>query len=115
MAGSAAAASSPRAVRVAAWRRWRRVKIGAIMGARVAEGRFLSDSGPRGTPMTPWQRLRARGAARFELEDARLDEIRAEVEANGKSHPRFEVVVKDEGGDVVARVGKVLSVRKKRA
>jgi acyl-coenzyme A thioesterase PaaI-like protein len=56
---------------------------------------------------------RGRVTARFQLDDARLAEIRAEVEAQGKSHPRFEVLVRDAGGDLVARVGKVLSVKKK--
>jgi acyl-coenzyme A thioesterase PaaI-like protein len=57
---------------------------------------------------------RGRVTARFELTDERLAEIRADLAQNGKSHPRFEVLVRDEGGDVVARVGKVLSVRPKR-
>jgi acyl-coenzyme A thioesterase PaaI-like protein len=56
---------------------------------------------------------RGRVTARFELEETRLAQIRAEVEASGKSHPRFEVIVRDEAGETVARVGKVLSVRKK--
>jgi acyl-coenzyme A thioesterase PaaI-like protein len=56
---------------------------------------------------------RGRVSARFELDDARLDQIRAEVAANGKSHPRFEVIVRDDAGETIARVGKVLSVRKK--
>jgi acyl-coenzyme A thioesterase PaaI-like protein len=57
---------------------------------------------------------RGRVTARFELTEERLAEIRAEVEKNGKSHPRFEVTVRDQEGDVVARVGKILSVRPKR-
>jgi acyl-coenzyme A thioesterase PaaI-like protein len=57
---------------------------------------------------------RGRVAARFALTDQRLEEIRAEVAAGGKSHPRFEVEVRNEDGEVVARVGKVLSVRPER-
>jgi acyl-coenzyme A thioesterase PaaI-like protein len=57
---------------------------------------------------------RGRVTARFELPEERLDQIRAEVAANGKSHPRFEAAIRDQAGDVVARVGKVLSVRPKR-
>lgn len=51
--------------------------------------------------------------AKFVVTDERLAEIRDEVEREGKSRPRFEVEVKDEEGAVVARIGKVLSVRKK--
>jgi len=57
---------------------------------------------------------RGRVTARFELTEDRLAQIRADLAANGKSHPRFEVEVRDQDGDVVARVGKVLSVRPKR-
>jgi len=57
---------------------------------------------------------RGRVSARFELPEDRLAEIRAEVARDGKSHPRFEVAVRDQEGDTVARVGKVLSVRPKK-
>jgi len=57
---------------------------------------------------------RGRVTARFQLSEERLRQISAEVAQNGKSHPRFEVDVRDQDGDVVARVGKVLSVRPKR-
>jgi acyl-coenzyme A thioesterase PaaI-like protein len=57
---------------------------------------------------------RGRVTARFELPEQRLAEIRAEVAQNGKSHPRFEATVRDQEGDIVARVGKVLSVRPKK-
>jgi acyl-coenzyme A thioesterase PaaI-like protein len=56
---------------------------------------------------------RGRVRARFELSDDDLARIRAEVESSGKSHPRFEALVLDEAGETVARVSKVLSVRKK--
>ena len=58
---------------------------------------------------------RGRVTARFELLEERLAQIRAEVAQNGKSHPRFEVTVRDQEGDIVARVGKVLSVRPARS
>ena len=51
--------------------------------------------------------------ARFELPRARVDELRAEVEAKGKINPTFEVTVVDQQGEPVARVRKVLSVRPK--
>jgi len=57
---------------------------------------------------------RGRVTARFELPEDRLAQIRAEVAEHGKSHPRFEVAIRDQDGDTVARVGKVLSVRPKR-
>jgi acyl-coenzyme A thioesterase PaaI-like protein len=57
---------------------------------------------------------RGRVSARFELPEDRLAQIRAEVTRDGKSHPRFEAAVRDQEGDTVARVGKVLSVRPKR-
>jgi acyl-coenzyme A thioesterase PaaI-like protein len=55
---------------------------------------------------------RGRVTARFELTDQRMAEIREEVDRTGKCHPKFEVVVRDDAGEAVARVGKVLSVRK---
>ena len=58
---------------------------------------------------------RGKVTARFEITDEQLARIRAEVAQVGKSHPRFEVIIQDQQGHAVARVGKVLSVRKKRA
>ena len=51
--------------------------------------------------------------ARFELPRERVEELRAETQLKGKINPRFEVTVVDEGGEPVARVQKVLSVRRK--
>jgi acyl-coenzyme A thioesterase PaaI-like protein len=51
--------------------------------------------------------------ARFEVTDEQLATIRAEVDRAGKSHPRFEALVRDDAGEVVARVGKLLSVRRR--
>jgi len=53
--------------------------------------------------------------ARFTLSDEQLATIHAEVAQSGKSYPQFETTVVDEQGEVVARVGKLLSVRKKAA
>jgi acyl-coenzyme A thioesterase PaaI-like protein len=52
--------------------------------------------------------------ARFELTDEALARIRADVEKEGKAHPRFEATIVNESGDLVARVTKTLSVRKRR-
>lgn len=51
--------------------------------------------------------------ARMEMPKERVDQVRAEVLSQGKAHPRFEVEVKSLDGEVVARIGKVLSVRPK--
>jgi acyl-coenzyme A thioesterase PaaI-like protein len=52
--------------------------------------------------------------ARFELPKAKVAELKAEVEAKGKINPTFEVTITDDDGELVARVRKILSVRKKR-
>jgi acyl-coenzyme A thioesterase PaaI-like protein len=51
--------------------------------------------------------------ARFELTDETLETIRAGVELEGKVNPTFEVTIRDDDGNAVALVKKVLSVRKK--
>src|SRR6266478_714398 len=56
---------------------------------------------------------RGKVKARFELPRMRVEEVRAETQEKGKINPRFEVTVVDEGGEPVARVQKVLSVRRK--
>ena len=55
---------------------------------------------------------RGRVKARFELPRARAQELRAEVDEKGKITPAFEVTVTDEQGEPVARVRKVLSLRR---
>jgi len=50
----------------------------------------------------------------FELPLERLDEIRRQVEIDGKSYPVFVVHLKDESGEVIAEVEKTLSVRQKK-
>ena len=51
--------------------------------------------------------------ARFELPPERVEEIRAAVDAAGKTEPRFTVQVLSEEGEVVAEVEKLLYVRRK--
>lgn len=51
--------------------------------------------------------------AQFRLTDAHLDDIREQLKTLPKYEPTFTVEVKDEAGDVVAEVHKVLHVRKK--
>jgi len=50
--------------------------------------------------------------ARFEVSRARADELRAEIDEKGKINPSFEVTVTDAQGEPVARVRKVLSLRR---
>jgi acyl-coenzyme A thioesterase PaaI-like protein len=56
---------------------------------------------------------RGRVKARFELPRARTEQLRAEADEKGKINPAFEVTVIDEQGEPVARVRKVLSLRRK--
>jgi len=51
--------------------------------------------------------------AEFRLSDAQLDEIRAKLTTQEKYEPTFLVEVKDEAGEVVAEVQKVIHVRRK--
>ncbi len=51
--------------------------------------------------------------AEFRLSDAQLDEIRDKVVTQEKCEPTFLVEVKDEAGEVVAEVQKVLHIRRK--
>src|SRR5215470_4912239 len=58
---------------------------------------------------------RGRVKARFEMPRARVEQLRAEADAQGKINPTFEVTVVDEQGEAVARVRKILSIRRKAA
>src|SRR2546423_894805 len=58
---------------------------------------------------------RGKVKARFELPRERVEQIRAETDAKGKINPAFEVTVLDEHGEPVARVQKILSVRRREA
>jgi acyl-coenzyme A thioesterase PaaI-like protein len=57
-----------------------------------------------------------RGAvrARFELTDEQLARIYEDLQRDGKSYPHFEVTVVNEANEPVARIGKVLSVKRRR-
>jgi acyl-coenzyme A thioesterase PaaI-like protein len=52
-------------------------------------------------------------SARFTLTEARIAEIKAQAAGGEKVLPQFEVDVKDEAGELVARVWKTLYVRLK--
>jgi acyl-coenzyme A thioesterase PaaI-like protein len=52
--------------------------------------------------------------ARFEISEERVAEIRAGVEAQGKVEPVFVARIIDAGGELVAEVEKLLSIRRKR-
>ncbi len=51
--------------------------------------------------------------AEFRLSDAQLDDIREKLATLPKYEPTFLVEVKDESGDVVAEVQKVIHIRRK--
>ena len=53
--------------------------------------------------------------AEFRLTDAQVDDIRENLKTLPKYEPTLQVEVKDESGEVVARVEKLLHVRKKDA
>ncbi len=56
---------------------------------------------------------RGKVKARFELPRGRVEQLRAEADEKGKINPAFEVTVVDEQGQPIARVHKVLSLRRK--
>ena len=56
---------------------------------------------------------KGRVKAEFRLTDAQLNDIREKLKLQEKYEPTFVVEVKDEAGDVVAEVQKVLHVRRK--
>lgn len=51
--------------------------------------------------------------ARFHVPEEKIEAIRHEADANGKTEPRFTVRVLDEAGEVVAEVEKLLHVRRR--
>lgn len=53
--------------------------------------------------------------ALFQIPQERIDEIRAAADRDGKVEPVFTVEVRDEKGDLVAEVEKLLYVRRKEA
>jgi len=56
---------------------------------------------------------KGRVKAEFRLSDAQLNEIREKLKLQEKYEPTFTVEVKDEAGEVVAEVQKVLHIRRK--
>jgi acyl-coenzyme A thioesterase PaaI-like protein len=58
---------------------------------------------------------RGRVYAEFVLPQERLDEIARATAGGERYEPRFSVDVKDEAGDTIARVERVIYVRRKRA
>ena len=56
---------------------------------------------------------KGRVRAQFRLSQAQLDDIRSQLTAGEKYEPTFSVEVKDEAGDVVAEVHKVIHIRRK--
>lgn len=53
--------------------------------------------------------------ATFHVPEEEIEAIRREADAQGKTEPRFTVEVRDEAGEVVAEVEKLLHVRRKEA
>jgi Domain of unknown function (DUF4442) len=51
--------------------------------------------------------------AEFRLSEEQIDSLRAQVDAQGKIEPTFAVQVRDETGEVVAEVEKLLYIRRK--
>lgn len=58
---------------------------------------------------------RTKVSAEFYIPDKQIEQIKKEVDKNGKALPEFIALVKDESGDVVARVHKYIYVKKKDA
>lgn len=58
---------------------------------------------------------KGRVKAEFRLADEQLDDIRTQLLTQEKYEPTFTVQVRDEAGDVVAEVQKVLHVRRKQS
>jgi hypothetical protein len=52
--------------------------------------------------------------AQFRLTEAQIEEVRARLEQEDKIEPTFVVEVRDEAGEVVAEVEKLLYIRRKR-
>lgn len=56
---------------------------------------------------------RGRVTARFVLPEAEIARVRSEADAQDKTEPKFTVEIRDEAGEVVAEVEKLLYVRRK--
>lgn len=53
--------------------------------------------------------------AEFRLTQAQIDALRAQIDVHGKIEPTFTVQVRDEEGEVVAEIDKLLHIRRKAA
>lgn len=53
--------------------------------------------------------------AEFRLTQEQLDALRAQIDVHGKIEPTFTVQVRDEEGEVVAEIDKLLHIRRKAA
>ncbi|MGZ6124245.1 MAG: YiiD C-terminal domain-containing protein [Myxococcales bacterium] len=51
--------------------------------------------------------------ARFDLPREKVAELKAEVDEKGKINPTFETVITDAAGEPIAKVTKLLSIRRK--
>jgi hypothetical protein len=56
---------------------------------------------------------RGKVRARFEVAPGLLARLKSEADAAGKINPKLETTVVDEDGQTIARVTKVLSIRRK--
>ncbi len=56
---------------------------------------------------------RGRVRAEFRLSDQQIDQIRTDLTVSNKVEPTFKVSVRDEQGDIVAEVEKVIYIRRK--
>src|SRR5256885_15754623 len=56
---------------------------------------------------------RGRVRARFEVPPALIEQLKRETDAAGKINPRLEATIFDDEGQSIARVAKVLSIRRK--
>jgi acyl-coenzyme A thioesterase PaaI-like protein len=56
---------------------------------------------------------RGRVRARFEVPPALIEQLKRETDAAGKINPKLEATVFDEEGQAIARITKVLSIRRK--
>jgi len=56
---------------------------------------------------------RGRVTAEFRITEQQLDDIRQQLQAEEKNEPTFTVEVKDDSGEVIAIIEKVIQVKKK--
>lgn len=56
---------------------------------------------------------KGRVRAEFRLTQSQLDDLRAQLEVNEKIEPTLQVQIRDESGEVVAEVEKLLHIRRK--